>query len=449
MREIMTGQGIGFLIQEKDRTLFTNSQDREKKITLASILALVSKNQGEQRGVDLFFNLRLLLQNLLEKQFFAYFDNKDNTLDNCWALYEEMQDFFIENCLDDPLDTLKQRLGTVTMQYAVKATLDAFLEKVGPIFAKPIAQNALSVGIIKTEFARLVDYSKLPATVKMGEANDAILDVELDASASNQEVADSSVSADKNQNSEASEADKDSHQQKETLSALPSVPFTPQTELLPSAPYESLGLDPKSLASLNFEPDFALLLEGLYGSTNYFRMDEEGKRPKGIVKTAYLYLLIEEAGRFKVVLMDDEDAQATAVKMQQDSAAVTDPTRNFYLLSSLGDVIISNAQKPLDKAAWEADSKFQILSKLFTRQWQFAPKEIEYLAKLGSSVRANYFQFINEEIVYALPPAAGDMAKLEHRVKNKIAQHAVTDLGLFEKAGSFKKPENIRPSLQA
>lgn len=414
MRGILTGQKVGFIIQEKDVPSF---QGESEELTLPSILSVVSKNQGEQRGQDLFFNLRLLLQNILEKQFWDHFDNKENSIDDCMDLFHAMEDFFVENSIQDPLDSLRQSRGIIPIEDAVQQIKDGFARKLAPILESEKAAEVINVESLMESFDKLVDFDKLPTTIKMGSAEECEGELEVEAAeleSESAEVAEVEFDVGAVESESEKESDQESERERATVSALPSMPFTPATPL-PSQNYETLGLDNSSTAAKSLGEKFSPLLEGFYGSTNFFRINAAGLRPKGILKTAYQYLIIREEGQFKVVLMDQQDAQAAMKKMIGDRQVVSGS--DFYLMSSTGKVIAQNAREDFNEEQWRANPQLSLLTKIFSRQLNFSRGEVQYLASLSPNQRAAYFDFFNNEIAYCWPPVAPILTELQSRVE--------------------------------
>ncbi len=432
MRGLQSGQNVGFIIQQKDVPAF---QNESREITLQSILAVVSKNQGEQRGQDLFFNLRLLLQNLLEQQFWTYFDDKSHRVDDCMALFHAMQDFFVENSIQNPLDSLKQSRGIISIEVAVKQIKDSFFRKLTPMLKNTKAFNAIEAESIRISFDKLVDFNKLPKTVKMGSTDECDRDVEVEAADVESKQAEMECDED-SQEEQVSESDN------ATISALPCIAYTPAIPL-PSESYDTLGMDIASSAIKSFDAKFSPLLTSFYGSTNFFRMNSAGERPQGILKTAYQYLIIHEKEQFKPVLMDQQDGKAAMNKMIEDEGKQLVGNKDYYLMSSTGRVIAKNARQDFNEEQWNANPQLTVLTKIFTRQLNFSSEEVRYLADLESSERKLFFDFLDQEISSCWPPIAPVLMKLQSRV-DEINLRARNRLRSHEQLGAL--PLKIDPT---
>lgn len=405
MRGLQKGQKVGFLIQDKDASTFEGPNNT---ISLQSILSVVGHNQGMQRGQDLFFNLRLLLQNLVEKEFWKYFDDENHTTDECMDLFHELEEFFVENSVQDSIDSLKQSRGIIPIEVAVKQIKEGFSRKLAPILKKVHVSKVIDIKSIFEDFDHLVDYDKLPKTIKMQTADESEGEMEIEAEI--EEETEGEAEAELHSDVAGSESQVEG--EKATASSLPSIPFTPATPIK-SAGYRTLGLDRASSAANHFIKKFSPLLEGFYGSTNFFRMNSSGFRPKGILKTAYQYLIIREGGKFNIVLMDQQDGKAVLKEMIKDEGVFS--KRDYYLMSSRGKVIAQNAQKDFDEEEWRANPQLTLLTKIFSRQFNFSKNEVDYLLSLEPDVRKTYFDFFDDEIACCWPPVAPLLTELQRR----------------------------------
>jgi len=375
-------QKVGFVIQENHAQIIKETDD---KVSLKSIFSIVSRNQGEQKGLDLFYNLGLVLQNLLEKRFWNFFDDEKNSLEKSIELFNHLKDFFVENAIQDPINTLKQKQGEIDTEEAVKQFTNSFRRKVQPLLAK----TSIDIEAIFTEFATLIDYTKLPSKIKMGSANESEGEVEVEAA----EV----------------EVENEQENEKDTVSDLPDIDFK-SIDPIPTQPYVGFGSDayPGLTASSSFKEEFASVLNNVYVSTNYFRIEQETeKRPQGILKTAYHYLLVYEGDRCNVVLMDQKDAKATLEQMIEENGNQKFALgKDYYLMSANGKLIAQKASKQIDeerKKQWEDNPRLTLLTKVFTRNFRFNKKEIQYIHGLPADEHKKLMDFFTTEIVPCWP----------------------------------------------
>lgn len=404
MRGLQTGQEIGFLIEERDADTFRNAQG---EITLSMILAVVSRNHGNQRGQDLVFNLRLLLHYLVKKQFWNYFDHPEHSLDESRNLYTALKPFFVELSIQDPLDSLTQSQGIIPIRQAVEQIKNSFVRKLTPLIT-PEVGKIIDLNSAIAKFDALVDYRKLPKTAHMGSVEDSSRDVEVDVEAVSAEV--------EEEQQEEAENEEQRDQQRETISALPSVAI-PWHYLIPSAQYTTLARDETLAAAREFPDDafdYSSVLSGIYGSTNYFRFDRSGHRPRGVLKTALDHLIIREKGAYKVVLMDQRDTWETIRLMREE----TPGDRDYYLRSSTGKLVSQHATQTFDATEWANQPRLTLLVKIFSRRGTFTKREERYLASLDPVTRNTFFKFLQQEIALVWPPFAIRLAKLQGRVES-------------------------------
>lgn len=447
LRDIQLGQRAGFLILDKDVPTFQNvnkqtkvqDEDQSLKVTLSDILSLSSINQGDHVGQDLFYLLRILLQDLVEQQFFEYVDDEQYSVDECMDLFHALRDFFIEDTLHDPA-SLKHNLGTVSIKEAVEQIKESFKRRMQTILEDPIAAEIIDLEQVMKDFDDLVDYERLPNTVKMGTLDQNISEVEvaeLEAELAELET-------------ELAEQEQEQEQERETISDLPQIRFTPSFPL-PAQAYELLGHDEKCSASKHMKACYSPLLEHFYGSTNFFRMDRNGSRPEGVLKTAYEYLIISDDKGYRVILMDQKDARAAIEKMQSDAKPVS-KNQNFYLMSSTGKVIMQNASKDLNKKQWEAHPELTLITKIFSRRFNFSSQEIHYLASLEEKQSSSYFEFFN----YCWPSHSKLVEHLKQRIEGMhLKYHTKTakplsssnQFHLFNKKGQEVPEKSTAKSL--
>lgn len=414
MRGILKGQKVGFLIQDKDASTF---REKSGTLTLSKILSVVSRNQGKRRGEDLFFNLRLLLQNLVEKQFWDYFDNDEEEIEKCMDLFHAMKTFFIEDSIQDPLESLKQSRGTLTIQDAIEQIKGVFFRKLSSILESHQEAEIINIAAIMKSFDELVELEKLPKTVQMGLTNESEGEVEIEAAEIETESTKvAEVEFDVGAAELEGEKDQQSEREQMTFGGLQNIIFTP-AEPLPSERYFTLGIQQTSLASENFDKEFSPILENFYGSTNFFRINSLGGRPQGVLKTAYQYLLIREKGCFKVILMDQQDARAALEEMIKGN--LISNTKAIYLMSSTGKVIAQDAQEEFDELQLNENPQLTFLIKIFSRNLNFSKKEIAYLVSLEPQKLKVYFDFLNKEIAYCWPPVSSILMDLQSIVERK------------------------------
>lgn len=371
MRGITNGQRIGFLIQEKDAATFQNENG---EVTLSKILEVVSGNQGEQRGQDLVFNLRLLLQNLVKEQWWSYFDDHTHSLFQCRQLSQALEGFLVENTMEDPLDSLKQSLGIVPIQQAVEQIKNSFVRRLTPIITPEIAK-IINLDASIARFNTLIHYDRLPQTANMGGAEDYDRDVAVAVEAESAQAEEEGLTA-------AAE----NENQLDTALSLPRINFDffPPTKLEHYSTWVRTEPKPYSeTAASQFPKQFSESLAGIYGTDN-FSLTSYRSLPEGAIKTAYQYLIIREKDMFKVVLMDLFDTTA----MLQESKDSGD--RDYYLMSSDDELITEDASRPLSSTNWAKQPQLTLMVKIFTRNWHFTEHEIRHLVSLDKTTRDRY-----------------------------------------------------------
>ena len=400
MRGILTGQEVGFIIQKKDEDIFKGN---DEEISLKSILRLVSKNQGEQRGLDLFFNLRLLLQNFVESRFWDFFDDRKNSMDECIDLFKALEDFFVENSVQDQLNSLTRSQGIITIEEAINQMRKGFIQKLEPMLKNENVAKIIDLNVILKNFDKQVEevLPKLPKMIKLSSAEDGEGEVEVEAA--EKESAEVEVEA----ANEAQEENEEENEKENSVSSLlpPSIPY----KLEPNENYETLGINHTLSVEGVFKP-YSQILQDFYISDNFFQEE-------GALKTAYEYLVIRENNQFKVVLIDHNEGKATLEKMMKDPGPIDH--RDYYLMSSTGKVIIQNAREVLDEDSWKENAQLTLLTKVFSRQLDFTSEEIDYLASLKPEIRDQYFDLLNKTIAYFWPPIAPTLAKLCEQIEKE------------------------------
>lgn len=392
-REIEFGQRVGLLMRKCDSGAFT---DQHGRVTLEKILAVVSLNQAVQRGEDLVFNLRLLLQNLMAKQFWDYFDQQSYSLAQCRQQFQSLRGFFVESTKTASMDSLKQLRGVVPIADAVEQIKRSFENKIAPMINVSNAQ-IFDLKAVMAKFERLIDYSKLPALVNMISTSDSNREVEAEAD-EEADVADSDEQADRDRSRTTQVPD--------TASGLGSSNKSFYYTELDSDPSRQTGYPFGKFASL-FSP---LMVNS--PSFQYYIYGGNG----GEMQTAYEYMVIDDNGTYKVVLMDRHDASVTSYQMKHI------PTqRDYFLMSAGDDLVMQNTSDPnrtFDRERWERNPQVTLMTKIFVRNWAFTEREVTYLKSLPPDERALYFDFFDNVIARDWPTEIPHLTALKARVSH-------------------------------
>lgn len=387
LRGLLTGQKIGILIQDKYAHAFKNENG---DITIESILDPLIQRQAERLGQDVFYNLNLVLHNLLDREFRHYF--RTHSIEDSRRLAKQLEPFLVEDTHPDHVSLLRTSRKEMKIEDAVKLIKNDFKNKY-----KDALANTIDVNQLFTTFDSLIDYKKLPKIVRKSDSADVTRVVEV------------GETVEDNENENMKERDNET----EMAMSLPSVSINPPPPL-PNFDYKNsnnyLSIKPQ------FNKKFESLFDGISISPNFLRYNKTGIRPTGILKTSYQYLVVQEGKNVNIVLVDQADTQETMEKMGK---GVAKGKTNYYLVTANNEVISQDASSEWDIESLKQSPRMSLLLKVFTRTYEFDKKEIAYLASLSEKERKLYYEFF-QEVSFCWVPEAQEFGNLEAKVKEKM-----------------------------
>ncbi len=362
MRGLAEGQTAGFALAEEDASIMFAS----KEMTFRHLVDYVIRVQGKQKGEDVFYALRLYLEDLIDEAFWQGI-NQRSIPKEIQSLFKTLERFVVKETQAKPLATLRQSRAKLPASEAIAQLKKEMLEPVKQFCKEePKWAHLFDVKKIEEKFDAFVDLNKLPREIYMHGSEESISIVEGDVLADSDEVYE-----------EVADKMTDLTVENENISdhrtEIPSIRYKPDQPLSWDGNYHTL---------FQKKPATTLLKIGVYYGPNFRRVSKDTGANSRVQKPADQILVHKSPEGYRILLLDLHDAAAVMRRLLTLKTASSNQD-SYYLLSGQSVIAFDGKLTP-QKGLKTSDSllSIRLIHKLFTASEQLAKEEKQHLLQL-------------------------------------------------------------------
>jgi len=393
MRGLQTGQTADLATTTADAKIMRQKLElgEDDALRLEHVLQNANRVEGEQKGRDAFFVLRLHLQNLIEEQLWKQMDD----LDALFETFKRLEHYFVESTKVDHVSKLKQSQGEMSVKTAVEQLKQSMLA--------PLRKNLVlreMIPTIEEEFDAFVDWEKLPTKVLGSDGDDQESVVEVETEVIEEQVDEQEL-----------ELELEQELEQEQLFSLPRGRFISEDLVQWNGDYHSHESDERKEwfgVSVVPSPNLYRLID--IHETGSMAVKGRGDAVSYIArKPAYQSVLRvdKRVGSVSLIPTDLNDMEIVLKRMRQrrtDGESPTDSNVGYYLLSGR-DVLASDAADQSTRLAdiLEGDdlTKVRLLTKIMSGKSILSRVEADWIKKIcteGSEEREQLLALIEEHV---------------------------------------------------